>query len=78
VAAGVISASSIQMLIDEEIRAAVVRSNGGLIRASVVIDAIKRAYPQTGVTDYDLEDMVIDAAARAGVAVETGRPPIPE
>ena len=67
--------SFMQILFDQEIRYHVARQieSGGLVRTSDVIDAIRRAYPRTNVTDRQLENMVIEAASWAGVPVEMGR-----
>jgi hypothetical protein len=66
--------SFIQTLIDHEIRhyVALEAKNGGLLRASTVVEAIMRTYPNIFVGARELEDMVIEAAARAHVAIEMG------
>jgi hypothetical protein len=68
--------SFVQKLVDHEIRhvVAVKVKRGGLLRASAVVDAIKRTYPKTaGLSDREIEDMVIAAASKAGLPVEMGR-----
>lgn len=66
----------VQQLIDGEIRRYVAEAikTGDTLSAPVHAAKILRTYPTCGLTVHELADLVMIAAAKAGVAVEIGEP----
>ena len=46
---------------------------GGILSTSAVASRVKASYPRSRFSERDIEDVVIDLASKAGVAVEFGR-----
>jgi hypothetical protein len=66
----------LQHLVSEEVRRAVADgiAEGGCLSAGDHAARIHKAYPAVGLTRDDIYLDLAEAAARAGVAVELGRP----
>ena len=64
--------------VSEEIKRIVASAKGGAGCISVSESAawVSRVYPNCGLTERELADQIILAAAKAGVAVEIGKPEI--
>ena len=67
--------SFIQTLVSEEIRRIVAEAiqDGGMVSSPSVAALINRTYPNSGLTERQIADEVMIAAARSGIAVEIGR-----
>ena len=64
----------IQTLLNEEIRRAVAEAieTGSTISSVAVAEQVNRTYPNCGLTENEIADQVMIAAAKSGVAVEIG------
>jgi hypothetical protein len=64
----------IEGLVDEEIRRLVAEAiaEGGTISTAECVAKVKSVYPTCGLSKRTIADMVISAAAAAGIAVEIG------
>lgn len=66
--------SLIQVLVSEEIGRTVAQAleSGSTIACSATASQVSRTYPNSGLTQREIADEVMIAAAKAGVAVEFG------
>jgi hypothetical protein len=65
----------IQTLVTEEIRRTVADAidSGSTVSSVAIAEQIIRTYPNSGLTENEIEDQLMMAAAKAGVAIEIGR-----